>query len=786
VDELDIYKLQLTPAAKEKLKTFHQEEQRIFSSVKERLRRTPKSLPDIQNELIEAGKRYAKRSLRNLTLCFLESGISEGAAVRDLQSYGRELLTEIHDALLNPTLVELDLPRFKSCLDTHIDQTIDKEIAEIVGVPREISLELECAIADAERELYTSLDQFWRGQPSVESVLSEKNHRDLFPQFETLASAIVRARWNALLSLGYSSTDVLITTARFVIPGTIELVVPPLTFSNEMLSRMDLRNSSIDLTPYGYWEQSLRKSWDFHKSRESILSEDEHDWSIHYMLALRFPENRDFLIDRLFKYLSMDVARLKPEGFRHDLSKLVKQPVSQAALPSVLVAAAKGNAGSVHPAVQSEPGFDETVRRNLIARLSPEGILGLDGQWLPEIIAGSKSSFSLVADKSFREWIENANPNSKETLLDGLSELLDQLFTLAELSIANLFELSLERHGLPSADDVAVAFQETYRLSALEPPVATVNQAIRRVRVSADLSPESKRWRVREVYLLLTTLAAVDSKWKSWLDDVRERSKVLDLDRPLFTIIGKDSVESFILKRYDDCILDRLVAAIETTVEKGRTRDTPEPTSHSEDSGKDVNPAALPGSSERLVIREDTPRFVFQQEDEFWILTFEGQTKRIRSQKGFEYIVELLRAPNKEMEALVLSGARSQSETPKLIERGLETADAKAVQVVHAELQSIRNQLSILDSNDWTRNGDLEEKAEKLQQYLRQNQGRTKTTRSAKSSNEKARTSVTNAVRRSIQKIRESLPEMADHLEASVSTGYLLMYRAQSEIDWTF
>jgi hypothetical protein len=123
----------------------------------------------------------------------------------------------------------------------------------------------------------------------------------------------------------------------------------------------------------------------------------------------------------------------------------------------------------------------------------------------------------------------------------------------------------------------------------------------------------------------------------------------------------------------------------------------------------------------------------------------------------------------------------------QIVSGGIETVDNQTIQQVHLALAQRRSQLvSLKGDKNWPLKGKLEDEIRKLEEYLENAQGANGALRKTGGTIEKARTAVTNAIRRACDKICQVHPEMAAHLDRSIQTGSVLIYLPQELPDWEF
>jgi tetratricopeptide (TPR) repeat protein len=180
---------------------------------------------------------------------------------------------------------------------------------------------------------------------------------------------------------------------------------------------------------------------------------------------------------------------------------------------------------------------------------------------------------------------------------------------------------------------------------------------------------------------------------------------------------------------------------------------------------------------------------VFRQEGEYWTVAYEGRTFRLRDVKGLRYIATLLASPGREIHVLELvSAATGASPEPRarLADRELVASrpsdsgpllDEQAKDAYRLRLEQLAEELQ--EARDWgdpERVARLEEEIDALTQELAQAVGLGGRDRTFSSPAERARISVTKAIRTAIKLIDNQSPELAAHLDASIQTGRFCSY----------
>ena len=198
------------------------------------------------------------------------------------------------------------------------------------------------------------------------------------------------------------------------------------------------------------------------------------------------------------------------------------------------------------------------------------------------------------------------------------------------------------------------------------------------------------------------------------------------------------------------------------------------------------------GMSLASQIRPDAPATVdrarLAREGDYWAVDFGGDSFRVRDSKGMHHLARLLQSPGIELHALdlVLAGGRMP------VTNGVHDAelaigdpsdagpmlDAAAKAAYRERLRAIEEEIAEAERwNDPERAARIEDERQALVHELAAavglgNRDRTSSTSSA----ERARVSVTRAIRASMGRIGDYSPRLAAHLEATIRTGTYCAY----------
>jgi tetratricopeptide (TPR) repeat protein len=212
------------------------------------------------------------------------------------------------------------------------------------------------------------------------------------------------------------------------------------------------------------------------------------------------------------------------------------------------------------------------------------------------------------------------------------------------------------------------------------------------------------------------------------------------------------------------------LAAARTVLDRIETRRAP-------DDAGDAEPDAGP---EQLPVTDVN---VFRREGDYWTLVFEGRTTRVRNLKGIRYLARLLADPGREFHVLELVAAESRGLAAAESGRatGLshaypgdagEMLDARAKDAYRRRLAEIEDDIEQARAfGDDARAAQADAERDFLVREISRAVGLGGRARYAASTSERARVSVTRALRQAMARIKEHHPELAEHLDRTIRTG---------------
>jgi tetratricopeptide (TPR) repeat protein len=185
---------------------------------------------------------------------------------------------------------------------------------------------------------------------------------------------------------------------------------------------------------------------------------------------------------------------------------------------------------------------------------------------------------------------------------------------------------------------------------------------------------------------------------------------------------------------------------------------------------------------------------VFRREGDYWSVVFEGRTVRLRDSKGMHYLARLLADPGREFHVVDLvvgdrvdPGAARRAAEPDLRVSGGSDAgrllDAHAKESYRRRLVEIEADIEeARDMGDSERAAQADAERDLLVRELARAVGLGGRDRSAGSVSERARASVTRAVRQAMARVREHSPPLGEHLDRAIRTGTYCAYLPDTRV----
>ena len=180
---------------------------------------------------------------------------------------------------------------------------------------------------------------------------------------------------------------------------------------------------------------------------------------------------------------------------------------------------------------------------------------------------------------------------------------------------------------------------------------------------------------------------------------------------------------------------------------------------------------------------------VFRREGDYWSIVFDGRTVRVRNLVGMRYLARLLAAPGREHHVLdLVAGEAGASEQrvgagdPGALSRlpigdAGEVLDARAKESYRRRLAEIEEDMDEAQAaGDGERHAQAAVERDFLVRELTSALGLGGRDRRAASASERARVSVTRAVRQAMARIGDHHPVLGEHLALTIRTGTYCTY----------
>jgi tetratricopeptide (TPR) repeat protein len=179
---------------------------------------------------------------------------------------------------------------------------------------------------------------------------------------------------------------------------------------------------------------------------------------------------------------------------------------------------------------------------------------------------------------------------------------------------------------------------------------------------------------------------------------------------------------------------------------------------------------------------------LFRREGEYWTLAYEGTVVRMKDSKGLRYIAELLREPGREFYASDLLGSTTEGRGTLQADLG-PVVDAASRAAYVRRLEELRDELAEAEANnDIGRAEKARTEVDFLAGTLSGAVGLGGRQRRSGSVSERARLTVTKAVKAALGKIQREHPAMGRLLANTIRTGTFCSYEPDpgAPIAWTF
>lgn len=195
--------------------------------------------------------------------------------------------------------------------------------------------------------------------------------------------------------------------------------------------------------------------------------------------------------------------------------------------------------------------------------------------------------------------------------------------------------------------------------------------------------------------------------------------------------------------------------------------------------GLRVSGAAAPTVGGESPVLSTTSEYVLRDDGEMWTLRFRGgRAFPMKAHRGLTYLRFLLQRPGEQMTAFALvdlAEGREVASHPLATSLGIDDETIRSVKDALEKLKEERDEAEECCDQDTV--ARCEADMEKLAAYLRSETDQHGKTRRESPEQKRARTAVSNAITRAIDKIKKQSEPMATHLDEQIQRGFFLKYR---------
>ena len=179
--------------------------------------------------------------------------------------------------------------------------------------------------------------------------------------------------------------------------------------------------------------------------------------------------------------------------------------------------------------------------------------------------------------------------------------------------------------------------------------------------------------------------------------------------------------------------------------------------------------------------RTTPPANVFRRDGDYWLIVFKGRDLHVRHGKGLEYLARLLAARGREIHVLDLVAAAPGGASAGDSHAG-ELLDAQAKDAYRRRLADIDEDIQqARELGDFEREAQADAERDFLVRELSRATGLGGRDRRAGSSAERARVSVTRALRSAMVRISGQHPALGAHFDRCIRTGSYCCYTPDEE-----
>lgn len=175
----------------------------------------------------------------------------------------------------------------------------------------------------------------------------------------------------------------------------------------------------------------------------------------------------------------------------------------------------------------------------------------------------------------------------------------------------------------------------------------------------------------------------------------------------------------------------------------------------------------------------------WRREGDFWTLSYDGRTVRMKDSKGLQDLARLLAEPGREIHVLDLYGAPGTADMGRVRGDVGEVIDARARTAYRDRLRDLEAELTEAEAaQDRGRAERIRAERDFLAAELAAAMGLGGRARRAGDPHERARKAVGTRIRLAVDRLAEPHPSLARHLRNSVRTGIFCSYEPEHPTQW--
>lgn len=175
----------------------------------------------------------------------------------------------------------------------------------------------------------------------------------------------------------------------------------------------------------------------------------------------------------------------------------------------------------------------------------------------------------------------------------------------------------------------------------------------------------------------------------------------------------------------------------------------------------------------------------FRLDGDFWKVWFEKESASLKNNVGMRHIARLLGSPGREWHCADLLAQEAGHSGPTPVGSGGEATDKRSIQAYKARIEQLAEELAEAKmENDVHRQVELQEEARQIREHLSSVTGLGEDPRPAADDNEKARQTVTTAIRRAVKSMEKKHRYLGEHLRKHLKLGVFCHYTPEPEVTW--